>query len=66
MTTEPDPDGIRDIVEVDVLKAFTHPLRNRLYDLLAIDGPATVSMLAEKAGVAIGSVSHHLGILARA
>lgn len=61
-----EPDGIRDIVDVDVLKAFTHPLRNRLYDLLSVDGPATVSMLAEKAGVAIGSVSHHLGILARA
>lgn len=61
-----EPDGIRDIVDADVLKAFTHPLRNRLYDLLSVDGPATVSMLAEKAGVAIGSASHHLGILARA
>lgn len=67
METTPEPaDGIREIVDADVLKAFTHPLRNRLFDLLAVDGPATVSTLAERAGVAIGSVSHHLGILARA
>lgn len=66
MNSAPEPDGIRDIVEVDVLKAFTHPLRNRLYELLSLDGPATVSMLAESAGAAVGSVSHHLGILARA
>lgn len=67
MDTPRDPDdGIRDIVDADVLKAFTNPLRSRLYEMLALDGPATVGMLAERAGAAVGSVSHHLGILARA
>lgn len=45
---------------------MNHPLRRRLIDLLAIDGPATASRLAEATGELVGNISHHLKVLAAA
>jgi DNA-binding transcriptional ArsR family regulator len=49
----------------DLLVAYHHPIRRWLCDLLAIDGPANVGMLAARTGLAVGSVSHHLKALHR-
>ena len=50
---------------VDVLIAFHHPTRRWLLEVLGVDGPATVGMLAGKTGLAAGSISHHLKSLHR-
>lgn len=50
---------------LDVLTAFHHPTRRWLCELLAVEGPATVGMLARRTDLAVGSVSHHLGTLHR-
>lgn len=65
MTDHPDagPGRIRDSA---VLRALANPARPRLIDSLTAHGPATVSMLAERLGMAVGSASHHLQALARA
>jgi DNA-binding transcriptional ArsR family regulator len=47
------------------LKAFAHPLRIRMYDLLKDHGPATASVLAEALGESTGQTSYHLRQLAR-
>lgn len=49
-----------------VLRAYANPARLRLLDLLRAHGPATVGMLAERSGDAVGSVSHHVKRLAQA
>jgi DNA-binding transcriptional ArsR family regulator len=54
---------IRKITEARVLSALTHPLRRRLLDVLKVDGPATVGVLATRTGQAVGNVSHHLRVL---
>lgn len=48
----------------EVLRAVTHPLRLRLYEVLSSDGPANVTMLAERLGLQIGTLSYHLRVLA--
>lgn len=50
---------------LDVLTAFHHPTRRWLCELLSVEGPATVGRLASRTGLAVGSVSHHLGTLHR-
>lgn len=50
---------------LDVLTAFHHPTRRWLCELLVIEGPATVGRLSRRTGLAVGSVSHHLGTLHR-
>jgi DNA-binding transcriptional ArsR family regulator len=57
---------IRQISDSPTLSAMSHPLRRRLLDLLKLDGPATVGMLAEHTGEAPGNISHHLRVLADA
>ncbi|SDD31967.1 winged helix-turn-helix domain-containing protein [Auraticoccus monumenti] len=47
-----------------VLVAVGHPLRRRLLDVLRVEQAATTSALAERLGVAVGSVSHHAKVLA--
>lgn len=42
------------------LRALAHPLRLRLLGVLRTDGPATVSMLADRVDEAPGNVSYHL------
>lgn len=56
-------DEVRHVTEARVLSALAHPLRRRLLDVLKVDGPATVGTLARRTGEAVGSVSHHLGVL---
>ncbi|MFI5733119.1 winged helix-turn-helix domain-containing protein [Kribbella sp. NPDC051587] len=48
------------------VQAVDHPLRRRLLDLLAVDGPSTVSILAATTGEMVGNISHHLKVLATA
>lgn len=50
---------------LDVLTAFHHPTRRWLCELLLVEGPASVGQLARRTGLAVGSVSHHLGTLHR-
>lgn len=57
-------DEVRVITEAAVLSALAHPFRARLLDALKVDGPSTVSSLARRTGQAVGSVSHHLKVLA--
>jgi DNA-binding transcriptional ArsR family regulator len=51
---------------VDVIAALHHPVRHTLIELLGLDGPATVSALAEASHERIGNVSHHIKVLADA
>jgi DNA-binding transcriptional ArsR family regulator len=60
-----NPD-VRQVTDSRVLAALAHPLRRRLMDVLKVDGPSTVSMLAERTGQAVANVSHHLRVLAAA
>ncbi|MDQ2738302.1 MAG: helix-turn-helix domain-containing protein [Actinomycetota bacterium] len=50
---------------VDALVALHHPMRRRLYELLLMEGPASVGRLSTRSGLAPGSVSHHLKPLHR-
>jgi DNA-binding transcriptional ArsR family regulator len=54
----------RQVTDYRVLAALAHPLRRRLLDVLRVDGPSTVSMLAERTGQAVGNISHHVKVLA--
>ncbi|MFI7616135.1 helix-turn-helix domain-containing protein [Nonomuraea terrae] len=54
----------REIRDSKVLAAMSHPLRRRLLDVLRLDGPSTVSALSARTGQAVGSISHHLKVLA--
>ncbi|GAB3413986.1 ArsR/SmtB family transcription factor [Flindersiella endophytica] len=55
----------RRVVDPAVLKALAHPLRRRAIEALMVAGPATVGMLAETLGEAVGKVSFHVAQLAR-
>src|SRR5689334_10057135 len=48
------------------VQAVDHPLRRRLLDLLAVEGPSTVSILSARTGEMVGNISHHLKVLATA
>ena len=60
------PRNVQTLTEAEALKAMAHPLRARILDALAVDGPSTVSALATRTEQAVGNVSHHLKVLARA
>src|SRR6185437_11683713 len=64
-TSTPRP-GIRTINDAQALSAMANPFRGRLLDALHLDGPSTASALARRTGQAVGSVSHHLKVLAEA
>lgn len=51
---------------VDVIAALHHPVRHTLIELLGLNGPATVSALAEACHERVGNVSHHIRVLADA
>ncbi len=53
------------VVDPTTLKALAHPLRVRMYDLLADGGPATASQLADAVGESSGTTSYHLRVLAK-
>lgn len=52
------------VLDARALAALAHPLRSRLLRLLRIDGPATASGLAARAGESSGLTSYHLRKLA--
>lgn len=52
------------VTDYRVLAAVAHPVRRRLLDVLRAEQAASVGMLAERLGVAVGSVSHHAKVLA--
>lgn len=63
-TAPSTPEGpVRD-VDLATLKALSHPLRVRLWDLLVSTGPATSTTLAKETGESTGSTSYHLRQLA--
>lgn len=59
-------DDVRRLTEATALAALAHPTRSRLLDSLTVDGPGTASALAERVQQAVGSVSHHMKVLAGA
>jgi DNA-binding transcriptional ArsR family regulator len=58
--------GIRTVTDAKALSAMANPFRSRMMDALKVDGPSTASHLAQRTGQAVGSVSHHLKVLAEA
>lgn len=52
-------------VDVNALKALTHPLRIQLLNALSQFGPQTASTLAARLGESSGSTSYHLRQLAK-
>jgi hypothetical protein len=55
----------RYVTDPAALKALAHPLRMRLYNVLTVDGPATVSLLSKRLEQPVGLLSYHLTQLAR-
>jgi DNA-binding transcriptional ArsR family regulator len=53
------------VLGVGALRALAHPLRIRIYDLLAAHGPQTASSLADLVGESSGVTSYHLRALAK-
>lgn len=51
-------------LDAGALKALAHPLRVKIFDLLAAQGPQTASSLAAMVGETSGSTSYHLRALA--
>ncbi|MFI6424480.1 ArsR/SmtB family transcription factor [Promicromonospora sp. NPDC050880] len=57
---------VRTLTEGRAVAALANPARSRLLDSLTAEGPATASVLAERTGLAVGSISHHMKVLASA
>ena len=57
---------VRTLTEARALAAMANPYRSRILDALKVDGPSTSSALARRTGQAVGSVSHHVRVLAEA
>lgn len=55
----------RRVLDAGALRALSHPLRVRIFDILAQEGPQTASTLAEILGESSGATSYHLRSLAR-
>lgn len=53
------------VLDAAALKAFAHPLRVKLFELLEERGPATATKLANQVGESSGSTSYHLRQLSR-
>ncbi|AKT51827.1 winged helix-turn-helix domain-containing protein [Arsenicicoccus sp. oral taxon 190] len=66
MTPPTDPVEAHRLTQATALAAFANPARSRILDALAVDGPSTASQLAHRVGMAVGSASHHLKVLAEA
>jgi len=54
------------VTDIDRLRAVHHPVRRRILDHLHLHGPAQVGTLARALDQQVGSISHHLRMLARA
>ncbi|WP_369375041.1 ArsR/SmtB family transcription factor [Promicromonospora sp. Populi] len=59
-------DDVRTLTEARAVTALANPARSRLLDSLTAQGPATASVLAERTGMAVGSISHHMRVMATA
>lgn len=59
-------DAVQTVTDAKALSAMANPFRSRMLDALSVDGPSTASGLAKRTGQAVGSVSHHLKVLAEA
>lgn len=59
-------DDVRTLTEARAVAALANPARSRILDSLTAEGPATASALAERTGLAVGSISHHMKVLASA
>ncbi|MBB5871847.1 DNA-binding transcriptional ArsR family regulator [Allocatelliglobosispora scoriae] len=57
--------SVRQVTEIDDLKALSHPLRVRLLGALREHGPATATELARRFETETGSTSYHLRKLAQ-
>ncbi len=64
--TDGEPGVVRPLDDARALGALAHADRARLMDALAVHGPSTTTALATALGLATGSVSHHLRVLAGA
>jgi DNA-binding transcriptional ArsR family regulator len=62
--SERPPTDVTTLTEAKALAALANPHRSRILDALKVDGPSTASMLALRTGIAVGSASHHLKVLA--
>jgi DNA-binding transcriptional ArsR family regulator len=63
--SRPDP-SVQTITDAKALAAMANPVRSRIMDVLAVDGPSTASALAKRTDQAVGSASHHLKVLSQA
>ncbi|WP_136706553.1 metalloregulator ArsR/SmtB family transcription factor [Agromyces sp. H66] len=54
-----------DLHDPGPMRALAHPLRLKILGLLRVEGPQSVSMLAEATGAASGSISYHVSTLAK-
>jgi len=61
--TAPSPEGPE---VIEQLIAYYHPTRQKILETISVHGPASVGMIADRLGIAPGSVSHHLKPLHRA
>ncbi|MCP2032049.1 DNA-binding transcriptional ArsR family regulator [Okibacterium sp. HSC-33S16] len=57
--------AIAALTDPSAMRALAHPLRVRLLGELRVSGPQSVGMLAELFDEAPGSISYHVGVLAR-
>jgi DNA-binding transcriptional ArsR family regulator len=55
-----EPDIAERVIDLESLKALAHPLRIRIFDILATHGSFTASGLAERLGESSGAMSYHL------
>ena len=56
---------VRALTDPRAMRALAHPLRVRLLGELRVSGPQSVGMLADTLDEAPGSISYHVGVLAR-
>ncbi|KQX05637.1 MULTISPECIES: winged helix-turn-helix domain-containing protein [unclassified Leifsonia] len=62
---QPAPPTSVTVSDPKSMRALAHPLRLRLLGILRVEGPRTVGQLSEVVDEAPGSVSYHLGTLAK-
>ncbi|WP_448809155.1 ArsR/SmtB family transcription factor [Agromyces bauzanensis] len=60
-----EPGSSIDLHDAGPMRALAHPLRLKILGLLRLEGPLSVSMLAAATGAASGSISYHVGTLAK-
>ena len=63
MATQLPP--VRALTDPRAMRALAHPLRVQLLGELRVSGPQSVGMLADLFDEAPGSISYHVGVLAR-